>query len=405
MLSELLLESCEVANGDSMPSVSNVLRLCHFLYISKYVSIEDLEEWLPLLEPRSTAHQRSNSGLPLRPRPPGSDESNHLPTFLRKLPGITKLNMDLDWTDSPRTTLATLPADVLPVLAEFTGPIRALSLFLARDTLNAHRNGRRRQPRRLRHRAAAAPIAAHQSHPPHRVLQLLLHGNRFEAIFASLPRLEHPAAILSKLSCIPGISPHLQLVSLIWKCLDHVKPRTVDSIESDCDFPAVRAELVAQCPDLEVLWLDGRDFIFCWHTQADNMDETESDGDRPWDVEGVRFGWEALRQLPHMVYEDDDALVKKGLIHVVRLCSVHPALVGHLRVNIVSVAGDLFRLAHHGILQASYPALTLFGQQAVDLTTLQKFPSQLERRIQFMEIQKSRGINELDGSVHLAGMT
>ncbi|KAJ7208287.1 hypothetical protein GGX14DRAFT_633924 [Mycena pura] len=301
MLSELLLESCEVANGDSMPSVSNVLRLCHFLYISKYVSIEGLEEWLPLLEPSVHEFERFQDWLPLLE-----------PSCLRVL-----------HTDAALHISAVIP--VFPYVHDlrFTGPIRALSLFLARDTLMRIETD---------DEDSLDDFVIELQRLPSPLTNLIhltasfsssCTATALEAIFASLPRLEHvqitfapyavdrlkpaPAAILSKLSCIPGISPHLQLVSLIWKCLDHVKPRTVDSIESDCDFPAVRAELVAQCPDLEVLWLDGRDFIFCWHTQADNMDETEVMVTDPGDVEGVRFGWEALRQLPHMVYEDDDA--------------------------------------------------------------------------------------------------
>ncbi|KAJ7198948.1 hypothetical protein GGX14DRAFT_401574 [Mycena pura] len=356
MFSELLLESCEVANGDSMPSISNVLRLRHFSYISRYIlsehdvpffepsgrEFERVQDWLPLLEPsclhvlHTDAAPHISAVIPVFPyvhdlrvcinqKPTPADI-----TFMQKLPGVTKLNVALNGNDSLRSPLATLPADVLPVLAEFIGPIRALSLFLARDTLTRIETDDEDSLDDFVIELQRLPAPLTNLIHLTATFSSFCTATALEAIFASLPQLEDveitfadyesdllhpaPAGILSKLPSIPGISPHLQLVSLIWKCSDSVKPHTVHSIESDCDFPAVGAALVAQCPDLEVLWLDGRDFIFCWHTQADNMDETEVMVTDPVDVEGVRFEWTVLGQLPQLVYEDDDALVGTGIM-------------------------------------------------------------------------------------------
>ncbi|KAJ7198944.1 hypothetical protein GGX14DRAFT_664539 [Mycena pura] len=327
MLGELILESCEVADGDSMPSVSNVLRLCHFSYISS----KRVEAWLPMLEPsclrvlRTDAELHNSAVIPifpyvhdlsvcLCPTPTPADIA-----FLQKLPGVTKVNIDLDWTRSPRSPLTALSADVLPVLVDFTGPIRALKLFLARDTLKCIETD---------DEASLDDFVIELQRVPAPLTNLIHLTATFNssctatalaAIFASLPRLEDveitfadyesdfldptPAELLSTLPCIHGISPHLQRLALIWKSLDDVN---VDYIESECDFPTVCAALVDQCPDLEVLWLDGRDFIFCWHTLDDNMDETEVLVTDPKDIDGVRFEWEALRKLPQLVYEDDD---------------------------------------------------------------------------------------------------
>ncbi|KAJ7201839.1 hypothetical protein GGX14DRAFT_464113 [Mycena pura] len=143
MLSELTLEDCEVANTDSMPSVSNTLRLFHFSYSSS----ERVEQWLPLLEPSClrVLHigAAPNNGVVIPVFPYVRDlqfciDQTPTPadiTFLQKLPGVTKLYIVLEWTDSPRPPLVTLPADVLPILADLRGPMLALQLFLARDTL------------------------------------------------------------------------------------------------------------------------------------------------------------------------------------------------------------------------------------------------------------------------------
>ncbi|KAJ7201859.1 hypothetical protein GGX14DRAFT_399807 [Mycena pura] len=331
MLSELTLQDCGVANGDSMPSVSNVLRLCHFLYTSS----ERVEEWLALLEPSclrvlcTGAAPNNGAVIPVFPYVHNLKVCiNQPPTpadiiFLQKLPGVTKLNMDLDWTDSPRPPLATLPADVLPVLADFRGPIRALRLFLARDTLTHIEtvNEGSLDDFVMELQRLPAPLT-NLIHLDATFSFSSCTATALEAIFTSLPRLEDvkitfqhygvdrhdpaPAGMLSKLPSIPGLSPRLQRLSLVWECLDHVEPQTVDSIESDCNFPAVRTALMAQCPDLEFLWLDGRDFIYCWHTQADNMDETDVMVTDPEDVEGVRLSWKLFRQLPRLVYEDED---------------------------------------------------------------------------------------------------
>ncbi|KAJ7211395.1 hypothetical protein GGX14DRAFT_565270 [Mycena pura] len=367
MLSELILESCEVANGDSMPSVSNVLRLCHFSYISS----KRVEEWLPMLEPsclrvlHTGAAPHNSAVIPVFPYVHDLSVCIHKTptpadiTFLRKLPGVTKLNMDLNWTRSRRSPLATLPADVLPVLTDFIGPICALPLFLARDTLKRIETDEE---------ASLDDFVIELQRIP-APLTNLIHltatfnsfctGTALDAIFESLPRLEDveitfadyesdfldpaPAEILSKLPSIHGISPHLRHLSLIWKSLDDV---TVDYIESECDFPAVRAALVAQCPDLKVLWLDGRDFIFCWHTQADNMDETEVMVTDPKDVNGVRFGWEVLRQLPQLVYEDvyedEDAFTASTFDYPTVLTFINPAVrkmsfnLGDINASVIS---------------------------------------------------------------------
>ncbi|KAJ7198949.1 hypothetical protein GGX14DRAFT_664550 [Mycena pura] len=333
MLSELNLESCDVADGDLMPSVSSALRLCHF----SYESGKRVEAWLPMLEPsclrvlRTDAAPHNSAVIPVFPYVHDLSVCIHKTpttadiTFLQKLPGVTRLNMDLNWTRSPRSPLATLPADVLPILVDFIGPICALTLFPARDTLKRIETDEEDSLDDFIIELQRVPAP----------LTNLIHltatfcsfctATALEVIFASLPRLEDveitfadyesdllhpaPAGILSKLPSIHGMSTHLRRLSLIWKCMDRVETHTVDSIKSDCDFPAVRAALMAQCPHLEVLWLDGRDFVFCWCPQVDNIDETEVLVTDPKNIDVVRPVWEALWQLPRLaddVYEDED---------------------------------------------------------------------------------------------------
>ncbi|KAJ7201841.1 hypothetical protein GGX14DRAFT_571102 [Mycena pura] len=317
MLSELTLQDCGVANGDSMPAVSNVLRLFHFSYRS-----ERVEEWLPLLDPsclrvlHTGAAPNNAAVIPVFPDVYDLVVCVNQPltpadiTFLQKFPGVTKLRTYQKYTNSPRPPLATLPTDVLPVLADFRGSFHALPVLLARDTLT-----------RIETYEDSLDVFIMELQRLPAPLTNLIHlvatfgssctPTALEAIFTSFPRLEDvnltfqndrhdpaPAGMLSKLPSISGISSRLQRLSLIWICWDSVEPPTVDSIESDCNFPAVRAALMAQCPDLEFLWLDGRDFIYCWHTHADNTDETDVMATDPEDVEGVRFSWESLRQLP-----------------------------------------------------------------------------------------------------------
>ncbi|KAJ7194461.1 hypothetical protein GGX14DRAFT_476436 [Mycena pura] len=339
ILSEFTLRRCNIANGESIPSVSNAFRLCRFSSYS-----DRIEEWLPLLEPSSLRilHVRSapttGAVLPVFPYVHELQvRVNPTPTpadidFLKKLPGVTKLRMDMDWSRGrPRLPLATLPANVLPVLADFTGPIRALQLFIARDTLTRidiltriNADGETELDEFV---TELQQLPAPLTNLIHLVATFSYScidtATGLEAIFASLPRLQDveitfalyqadwfdpaPAVVVSKLPSIHGLSPHLQRLSLIWQCSYSLPPHTVDTIESDCDFFAVRAAVVAQCPDLKVLWLDGRDFVFLWHMQADIMDETEAMVTDPEDVEFVRFAWEVARQPPRLIYVDKDA--------------------------------------------------------------------------------------------------
>ncbi|KAJ7480696.1 hypothetical protein FB451DRAFT_1238243 [Mycena latifolia] len=95
---------------------------------------------------------------------------------------------------------------------------------------------------------------------------------------------------LETLADDPALPPALKCLSLSWDfefVLEEFDESPVDQLPN---FPVLRDALVARCPDLTSIWIDGNDALFQWRKSLDGT-VVEATTDDPDDMEAMRDGF------------------------------------------------------------------------------------------------------------------
>ncbi|KAJ7776909.1 hypothetical protein DFH07DRAFT_979118 [Mycena maculata] len=287
-LHHLGLEMCSFPTGDP-GRASLALSIPSFTFQTNWHPPFAAASWVPRLRPdRLRVLQISadpaflgdlvHDAFPRVQRLALTLDPAHMPlnlAFLAKFPGVQVFRMDAyHRTEGPLPPMQGAGiGPALPALKEYRGTYQALPAFLALPTL----------ARVVTSCSAAHLAAALHARPPTSVTALHLELDNFDAaaldpICAVFPRLlelrikitfavagdEHAIPSLFRgLAAAPRVPPGL--ACLVLECT-FAYPDGAGAVPG---LPAVRDALVARCPRLTSLWIDGHNFLLQWRKAPD----------------------------------------------------------------------------------------------------------------------------------------
>ncbi|KAJ7474374.1 hypothetical protein B0H11DRAFT_2282232 [Mycena galericulata] len=317
VLSDLRINQCDLAAGESIETASLNLAVSRFSFIhTRSAEYHGVDYWIQLLRP-DRLRELEVSGtprvfwdmvdvIPSFPLVHKLSASMLLSIMPKNLPILSKFPAvqifalsDLGMTD-PEDVEGANASNVLPVLKEYTGPCATLRIFLGCSTLTRFM---------VPHCDPAIFIAQLPGIQAHitsvNVTFWDLDATAFRTLCASFPRLtelrvgidylgilEHghnskAKTFFSELADNPTLPSTLERLGIFW---EFYEPASFDTMD---DFDGVRDALVKQCPTLTFLWLDGYDFLFHWRKLRDGA-ETQMHANDRHDAYRVRKGFEAM---------------------------------------------------------------------------------------------------------------
>ncbi|KAJ7844029.1 hypothetical protein B0H13DRAFT_2364481 [Mycena leptocephala] len=289
----LHLSGCVVAPGEHIETSPHVLRISDFSLCHDSKSDPADDYWFPLLQPDQLRVLRSDFALgrttdtissfpnvqTLEAIMHRQTPSQYL-TALSKFPGVRILKL---WGKGLHTDAVVPDAvAVFPVLEEYYGPHEALPLFLAATTL------RRVQITCARSEDLVNRIQGSQGRniTSFNLTELLITSgvsnldNMFTRVVYDPRKVPKDAVVdgrfgdevrigfklstfFLKLADVPFLPPALERLAISWDCYDQESCLELSAYTVP-DFSQMRDALVARCPGLNWLWLNGIYFRFEW---------------------------------------------------------------------------------------------------------------------------------------------
>ncbi|KAJ7821692.1 hypothetical protein B0H14DRAFT_3146632 [Mycena olivaceomarginata] len=312
-LFELHLSNCAVAPGEHIETSPHVLRISDFSLCHDSKSDPADDYWFPLLQPDQLRVLRSDFALGRTTDTISSfpnvqtleaimhrQTPSQYSTALSNFPAVRILKL---WGKGLHTDAVVPDAvAVFPVLEEYYGPLEALPLFLAATTL------RRVQTKCARSEDLVTRIQGRHGRniTSFNVELKTLNVTIFNQIVEHLPQLTEllitcgvsnldnmftrvvydprklpkdavvdgrfgdevrmgfkPSTFFLKLADVPFLPPALERLAISWDCYDQESCYELSAYMVP-DFSQMRDALVARCPGLNWLWLNGIYFRFEW---------------------------------------------------------------------------------------------------------------------------------------------
>ncbi|KAJ7107700.1 hypothetical protein C8R44DRAFT_319267 [Mycena epipterygia] len=324
-LAHLDIAMCKVAAGETIESTSQTVGLSSFSLHDNVASETGMDHWLPLLRPDHLRELNLPCNLHLF-----SETIHHFPSFshvhklsatmslatmahimpaLFKFPAVQVLAVGY-WGSLYLPTSIVQGSNVLPVLTEYTGSYQTLHFFL----------------RPILSRITTRFCSSNDFITHLQGIQIPSNITSFDANFDDLdnaslnaicslfPRLtelririsfdQHASEgvnlkvidFFEELTEITALPSTLERLALCWEFEFYDEDYLPPSNDNFPEFTCLRDALVAKCPALTSLWLDGYDFLFRWRKLLDGAVDEETSEDAE-DAEIMREGfavfWEA----------------------------------------------------------------------------------------------------------------
>ncbi|KAJ7445014.1 hypothetical protein B0H11DRAFT_2203518 [Mycena galericulata] len=321
VLSDLHIDSCDLAAEESIDTATLELAVSSFSFSHKVTGEYRGVDWMPLL---CLDHLRELEveGAPCF----FGDTVDAIPSF----PHVHKLaiNTSLSTMSHTLSIVSKFPAvqifrltavkdgpgvrvdasKLLPDLKEYTATSETLPIFLAHSTLE---------------RLTVLPCQPQKftrQVPGPQVYITCLHATfmdfdtaTFRLICVLFPRLTElkifmicviyedqlegginskPHTLFSELAETPALPSSLVRLAISWYFGYNVSDEEELEVQKVHDFDAVRDALVAQCPALTRLWLDGHEFLFYWRKSLDGAEDQGYADDA--EVAPVQAGFDAF---------------------------------------------------------------------------------------------------------------
>ncbi|KAJ7448614.1 hypothetical protein B0H11DRAFT_2080039 [Mycena galericulata] len=310
ILSDLRIDHCDLAAGESIDAASLELRVSRFSLSHGIMHKKgSVDHWIQLLCPDRLRELEVSDdprffgqtvdAIPSFPHVHKLSAMSQNLSILSKFPAVQILALnDSEMTEDVVRVDASA---VLPVLREYTGPCETLPIFLAHSTL----------ARLIVPRCDPATFIAQLPGIQVQITSLNvtfwdLDTTAFRTLCAFFPSLTElcirvvyggvfqgynskAKEFFSELGDTPTLPSALERLAFAWEFEyeDSSDEETPWVHEMD-SFDPVRDALVIQCPALTTLWLDGDEYLFRWHKSPDGTEDQEHAGYEYGDVSRVR---------------------------------------------------------------------------------------------------------------------